>query len=55
VSKVGGVPVDVVHAEAGPGIELSYQVAKSAAGGATTGAEWLTPIVAPSESLLKML
>ena len=55
MSNVGGVPLDVVHDEAGPGIEFSYQVAKSAAGGATTGVVWLTPIVAPSESLLKML
>ena len=55
LSNVGGVPTEVVHDCAGPGIAFSYQVAKSAAGGATTGAVWLTPIVAPSESLLKML
>jgi hypothetical protein len=41
-----------VHDCEGPGIAFSYQVAKSAAGGAITGAVWLTAIVAPSESLL---
>src|SRR6186713_2552665 len=55
LSKVGGVPVIVVHDCVGPGMALSYHVAKSAAGGATRGAVWLTPAVAPSESLLKML
>ena len=55
MSNVGGVPLEVEHDEAGPGIAFSYQVAKSAAGGATTGVVWSTEIVESSESLLKML
>jgi hypothetical protein len=52
LSNVGGVPLEVVQVCDGPGIEFSYQVAKSAAGGATTGAGWLTPMLMPSERLL---
>ena len=52
MSNVGGVPLDVVHVCEGPGIAFSDLVAEAAAGGATTGAGWLTPMVTPSESLL---
>ena len=50
--EVGGVPLEVVHVWDGPGIAFSYQVAKSAAGGATTGAGWFTPMLIPSVRLL---
>jgi hypothetical protein len=43
LSNTGVVPLVVVHAELGPGIEFVYHSAKSAAGAAITGAGLVTP------------